>query len=165
MYHRGCPRAMLCLTTQGHRCPWLSVPGASGHLFATLSWNPLLIERQIPSGRKTACPLVNILPFRQSDSTSFQGYPSKLGFGYTPVCAHTLPFYLHFHMIDKPLYTRVNQYTYTQLTMCTHLCIYTPANNQTHMYTCSYSMLAHTYNIPLCIHAYPYTCTCMCRIL
>lgn len=134
-------------------------------------WNTLMeppAHREMNSFRKENC-----LPSGQYSPSPpirfnflFQGYPSELGFGYTPVCAHTLSLCLHFHMIDKPLYTHVNQYTYTRLTMCIHRCImYTHKNNQTCMYTCSYNMLAHTYNIPLYIHAYSYTCTYMCRTL
>lgn len=112
MYHRGCPHVLLCLTTQGHRCPWLSVPEASGHLFGTLSWNPLLIERWIPSGRKTACPLANILPFCQSDSTScFRATHPNLASDthlYVPT---------HFHSV----------YTSTWLiSLCTHMWTSTP---------------------------------------
>lgn len=156
MYHRGCPRALLCLTTQGHRCPWLSVPGASAHLFGTLPWNPLLIERWIPPGRKIACPLATILSFRQSDSIScFRVTHPNLASIHTCMCPHT------------SILSKLPHDWQASVHMCkpVHLHPIEQMNNQTCMYTCSYSMLAHTYNIPLYIHAYSYTCTYMCRTL
>lgn len=141
MYHRGCPRALLCLTTQGHRCPWLSVPGASAHLFGTLSWNPLLIERWIPSGRKIACPLATILSFHQSDSTScFRVTHPNLASIHTCMCPHT------------SILSKLPHDWQASVHMCepVHLHPIEHANNQTCMYTHVHTACLHTLTTYLC---------------
>lgn len=115
-------------------------------------WNTLMepsAHREINSFRKENCLLAGqYSPFPTIRfNLLFQGYPSELGFRYTPVCAHTLSFCLHFHMIDKSLYTHVNS-TPTPDWPCAHIDVYIfiriTRHAFTHVHTAYLQHLQHT---------------------
>lgn len=118
-------------------------------------WNTLKepsAHREMNSFRKENCLLAGqYSPFPTIRfNLLFQGYPSELGFRYTPVCAHTLSFCLHFHMIDKSLYTHVNS-TPTPDWPCAHIDVYIFIRITRHAFTHVHTAYLHTPTTYLCI--------------